>query len=175
MADTPVSLLDRLRRRPAAEDWERLVRLYEPFIRRLLAAPALRGEADDLAQDVLAAVVQHIPTFRRERCGAFRAWLRTIVVNRVNAGRRQRHDRPGAAGGTDGYLALLEVPDPGDGLSAAWDAEHDAHVARRLLELIEPEFTPATWQAFRGLAIDGRSAADVAADLSSLSPLLGIG
>jgi hypothetical protein len=36
---------------------------------------------------------------------------------------------------------------------------------KRLLELIEPDFQPATWQAFRRQVIDGISAETVAAEL----------
>ena len=36
-----------------------------------------------------------------------------------------------------------------------------------LLDLVEGEFEPATWQAFRRLALDGRRAAEVAAELGT--------
>src|SRR5206468_872600 len=37
----------------------------------------------------------------------------------------------------------------------------------RLLEVAEPEFAPSTWQAFQRLAVDGRPAAEVAAELGT--------
>src|SRR5436305_7782497 len=84
MPATPVSLLDRLQRQPDAQSWERLVQLYEPFIRRWLRDPALGPDADDLLQEVLAVLVRDLPAFRRQRSGSFRAWLRTVTVNKVN-------------------------------------------------------------------------------------------
>src|SRR5205814_8835149 len=75
MPATPVSLLDRLQRQPDAQSWERLVQLYEPFIRRWLRDPALGPDADDLPQEVLAVLVRDLPAFRRQRSGSFRAWL----------------------------------------------------------------------------------------------------
>ena len=39
------------------------------------------------------------------------------------------------------------------------------HVARRLLELLEPEFTPPTWRAFQRQALDGATAARTAEEL----------
>ncbi len=165
MADTPVSLLDRLRARPDPQSWDRLVRVYEPFLRRFLRDPALRGDADDLLQDILTVLVRELPTFRRRRAGSFRAWLRTVAVNRVNDWWRKRAHRPAAAGGTDAALRLAELADPASSLSRQWDAEHDRHVARRLLELLEPEFTPGTWAAFRRQVVDGLSASAAAAEL----------
>ena len=36
---------------------------------------------------------------------------------------------------------------------------------RRLLELIEPEFEPATWAAFRLVVLDGKRTQEAAVDL----------
>jgi RNA polymerase sigma-70 factor (ECF subfamily) len=60
---------------------------------------------------------------------------------------------------------LEALEDPHSDLSRRWDEEHDRHVLGRLLEAIRPDFAPATWQAFRRLVLDGRKAADVAAEL----------
>jgi RNA polymerase sigma-70 factor (ECF subfamily) len=57
------------------------------------------------------------------------------------------------------------LEDPDSGLSRLWDEEHDRHVLRRLMELIEHEFSPAAWQAFRRVGLSGEGAAAVAADL----------
>ncbi|HEY1378771.1 MAG TPA: sigma-70 family RNA polymerase sigma factor [Gemmataceae bacterium] len=165
MADTPVSLLDRLRDRPDPQSWDRLIQVYEPFLRRFLRDPALQSDADDLLQDILTVLVRELPKFRRQRTGSFRAWLRTVAVNRVNAWWRQKAGRPAAAGGTDAAVRLAELADPASGLSRQWDAEHDRHVARRLLELLEPEFTPGTWAAFRRQVVDGLPASAAAAEL----------
>lgn len=162
--DTSASLLDRLRVADAAPaDWERLVALYTPLIHGWLRRRHVRPvDADDLVQDVLAVVVRRLPAFRHnERAGAFRAWLRAIAVNclRTNS-RKQRGQLPG-----DFETILDELADPASGLSREWDREHDLHVTRELLRHIEPTFTAKTWAAFRGVALDGRSAADVAAEL----------
>jgi RNA polymerase sigma-70 factor, ECF subfamily len=41
----------------------------------------------------------------------------------------------------------------------------DEFVLKRLLDLIEPDFQPATWRAFRRQVIDGESAETVAGEL----------
>jgi RNA polymerase sigma factor (sigma-70 family) len=162
--DTSASLLDRLHHAPDAATWDRLVHVYEPFIRRWLTDPALAGDADDLTQDVLTVLVRELPLFDRRRVGSFRAWLRTITVNRIKEYWRKRHGRPLAEGGTDAGARLAQLADAASGLSRQWDAEHDAHVAQKLLDLLQTEFTRSTWTAFRRQVVDGQPAAVVAAE-----------
>jgi len=167
VATTSVTLLDRLKAAgPDDPGWRRLHDLYRPLVRHWIArAPALAGEADDLAQEVLFAVARELPRFERRRDGSFRAWLRTITANRVRQFWRDRRRRPpaGAADGTDQFLSRLA--DPAGDLAAEWDRDHDRHVFQKLLTLVEPDFAPATWAAFRRFALDGQPAAAVAADL----------
>jgi RNA polymerase sigma-70 factor (ECF subfamily) len=167
MPDTPVSLLERLRLRPDAGSWQRLVDLYTPLIQDWLRRQGLRPpDVDDLTQDVLGVLVQEMPRFEHDgRPGAFRRWLRNVTVNRLRTFWRARDRRPVAPGGSDFGEVLDQLADPSSGLSAAWDRDHDRHVLRRLLELLEPEFEPATWRAFRLLVLEGRPTADVAAEV----------
>ena len=160
MADTSASLLERLRTQPDDRSWRRLVDLYTPLLHGWLRRYGARPQdADDLVQEVLAVVVRELPQFRHGgRRGAFRSWLRTILVHRVRA--FWRSDRAHPVANAEGVLDQLEDPD--SGLSRLWDEEHDRHVLRRLLELIEGDFEPATWQAFRRVALDGERAAVVA-------------
>jgi RNA polymerase sigma-70 factor (ECF subfamily) len=44
-------------------------------------------------------------------------------------------------------------------------AEAESELLHRALEMIRGEFEPKTWQAFWQTAVEGRAAADVAADL----------
>jgi RNA polymerase sigma-70 factor, ECF subfamily len=46
-----------------------------------------------------------------------------------------------------------------------WDAEHDRHVLRGLLNLVRPEFAPSSWEAFRLTTLDARPVPEVAAEL----------
>ena len=167
MATTSLSLLARLRQDPAPHDWQRLDDLYRPLILRWLARlPGLQDEAADLAQEVMLVVVREVGEFERRREGSFRAWLRMVTVNRVRAYWRERARRPkvGLPGGpAEDFLARLA--DPAGDLAAQWDRDHDRQVFDRLLEVVRPDFTAATWDAFRWFAIDGRPAAQVATEL----------
>jgi RNA polymerase sigma-70 factor (ECF subfamily) len=164
--ETSVSLLERLRTQPNEALWQRLDDLYRPLIRCwLLRDPALRDVVDDLAQEVMAALVTALPAFHRERPGSFRRWLRQIAVNRLKGYWRSRRHRPNLLAGPTADSALAKLEDPASELSQQWDQEHDQHVLRRLLELIEPEFPPVSWQAFRRVVFDDARPAEVAAEL----------
>lgn len=165
MTSTPVSLLNRLKK-PNADpaEWRRLHGIYVPLIRVWLAKePTLRDEAADLAQEVLMVVVKELPGFERVREGSFRTWLRRVTANRARAFIRGRRRRPAVADGSDLFLDQLE--DPASALSQQWDREHDHHVFQQLLAVIETDFSPATWSAFRRSALDGLPAAAAAAEL----------
>jgi RNA polymerase sigma factor (sigma-70 family) len=160
---TSASLLERLRTAgPAAADWRRLFDLYLPLIRAWLTQAGLAADADDLAQEVLVVVVRELPGFRRQRDGSFRTWLRRVTINRVRTWRQARARRPATGlDPTDQFLTQLE--DPASQLSLEWDREHDRHVFAKLLAIVQVGCEPATWEAFRLFAIDGRSAAEAAA------------
>jgi RNA polymerase sigma-70 factor (ECF subfamily) len=166
MSETPVSLLERLRQRPDAESWNRLVALYRPLLEGWLRRQGVQpADADDLIQEVLTVVVRELAQFRHGRPGAFRAWLRTILVNRLRGFFRARQSRPQATGDSDVLKLLEQLADPDSDLSRRWDEEHDSYVARQLLAALEPAFTAATWQAFRRQVLEDARAATVAAEL----------
>jgi RNA polymerase sigma-70 factor (ECF subfamily) len=159
-------LLDRLKvARPSAPDWGRLQEIYLPLIRGWLArVPGLGDETGDLSQEVFLVVVRELPRFQRRREGSFRAWLRKVTVNRVRAHVRQRSRQPVARQDlTDAFLDRLEAPN-GD-LAREWDKEHDRYLFEKLLLIVEQDFDPTTWKAFRRFALDGRPAAQVAEEL----------
>jgi RNA polymerase sigma-70 factor (ECF subfamily) len=167
MSETSVSLLERLRSQPDTASWQRLVDLYTPLLHGWLRRYALQqADVDDLVQDVLTVVVRELPHFQHnQQRGAFRCWLRTILVNRLRYFWRSRQSRPLAACDSDLGQMLDQLEDPGSGLSQLWDREHDQHVLRRVLELIEHDFAPSTWEAFRRVVVEGKDEEAVAAEL----------
>jgi len=167
MSDTSASLLQRLREQPEGEAWQRLVGIYTPLLKQWLGRYGLQvSDVDDLVQDVLAVVVREMPQFEHnQRAGAFRRWLRTILVNRLRGFWRARENRPQAGGDSDLGQMLDQLEDPQSGLSQLWDKEHDRHVMARLLEQIEAEVRPPTWQAFRRVVLDGKDEETVATEL----------
>jgi RNA polymerase sigma-70 factor (ECF subfamily) len=168
MADsTSISFLDRLRQQPDEDAWKRLVDVYTPLLHAWLRRWDVQpSDADDLIQEVLSVLHRELPQFEHsQQKGAFRRWLRTILVHRLRDAWRARRYRPDATGKSDFLQQLAELEDPASGLSQIWDRDHNEHVVRRLLEVIEPEFAPRTWQAFRRQVVDGAEPDTVAAEL----------
>ncbi len=167
MLPTSVSLLERLRTNPDDGAWERLVAVYRPWIIGWLRHQGLAdSDAEDLVQDILLVVVRELPSFQHNRRpGAFRAWLRAITVHRLRDFGRSRGYRPQAGGDSAVLDRLDQLEDPASPLSRMWDEEHDRHVVRRLLALVEPDFEASTWRAFRAVMLEGEKPAAAAARL----------
>jgi RNA polymerase sigma-70 factor (ECF subfamily) len=150
-----------------ANAWKDLTDLYRPLIIGWLNRQGVPArDLDDLSQDVLLSVVKHLPAFEHSgRRGAFRSWLRTIVCSRTTDYWRAIDAGARASGGSGATAALEQLADPDSDLNRQWDEEHDRYVLACLLDLVEAEFEPTTRQAFRRLALDGASGADVAQEL----------
>ena len=167
MNETSLSLLHRLRCSPEAESWERLVHLYAPLIRAWLRKYDVQeSDAEDLVQEVLLAVSKDLGKFEHGgQPGAFRGWLRAILVNRVRKFWRSRDRRPQARGDSELNARLAQLDDPNSKMSQIWNREHDQYVLRQLLSLAEPHFAPTTWKAFCRVALDGAKADVVAQEM----------
>jgi RNA polymerase sigma-70 factor (ECF subfamily) len=157
---------------PAA--WERLVTLYAPFValhcRRWGVA---EQDVGDVLQEVFAAVSANLEHFRKERpCDTFRGWLWTIARNKVRDHFRRRANEPAPAGGTEATRQMQQIPQAtpaGSPIDHGTDEQPDEQLLdcllRQALESIRGEFHAQTWKAFWGVLVEGRSTADVAADL----------
>lgn len=168
---TSLTLLQRLRTSEEAA-WRRLVHLYGPLVRYWCARWGVSGaDADDVTQEVFQAVATGLEGFRRDRPGdTFRGWLHGITRNKLLLHARRIDRQPQAAGGSDAWLRWQELAARPNDPPVEEDpaAEVDA-LYRRALELVRGEFEEQTWRAFWLYAVDGRAAADVAADLGVTS------
>lgn len=171
MADTPRSLLERLRVHSDPESWRRLVELYSPLLRDWLRRyDVSETDTDDVVQEIMAILVREMPNFHHDlRRGAFRRWLRNIMVNRLREFWRDRGSLRNNPQGVIHERFLAQLEDPSSPLNDFWDREHDRQILQRLMALLEPQFEPTTWQAFRLVAVEERSPLEVAQTLG-LSP-----
>jgi RNA polymerase sigma-70 factor (ECF subfamily) len=161
MTPTPSSLLDRLRQPFEPQAWARFVSLYTPFIYSWGRRVGLQEhDAADLVQDVFVTLLQVLPTFTYDRHQSFRRWLWTVTINKWRKDRKRPDNR--ALRGLDGQPEPVAVADD---LEAAWEAEHQQHLANHALRLMRADFDETTWKACWEMVASGRPAAEVAADL----------
>jgi RNA polymerase sigma-70 factor, ECF subfamily len=157
------SLISRLKVHNAVA-WERFSELLGPVVYGWGRRAGLQdSDAADVTQEVFHVVAKQVHGFRKASpTDSFRGWLWGITRHKIADHFRKRATEPEAAGGTailDKSAELTEDP-PDEG-----DAAHDAALAHRALAIIKTDFEVATWQAFLQTAVDGRTAAEVAAEL----------
>ncbi len=162
MSTTSVSLLERLRQPGDSAAWERLVRLYTPLLYYWVRRTGLQeADAADVVQEVFVVLAQKLPELAYDPAkGGFRAWLRTITLNKVrDRAKRRQVELPGDD------RALEEArPGPDDAALFA-EEEHRRYLLARALELMKAELAPTTWKAVWEHAFVGRPAPEVAAEL----------
>jgi RNA polymerase sigma factor (sigma-70 family) len=164
---TSLSLLGRAANAADSESWDRFVELYVPLMRRWLSQYSVQpADADDLIQEVLAFVMQELPKFdHNQRTGAFRNWLRRVLVNRLRSFWRSQRYEPQAKGTSSLLDQLNQLENDKSEISRIWNAEHDRHVISQLMEVVRPRFQEKTWEAFRRQMFDGQRADAIAAEL----------
>ena len=129
MNTTSISLLERACGDSGAESWTRLAGIYTPLLRAWIHKYQLQAsDADDLLQEILMTVSRELPEFQHSgRTGAFRKWLRGILVHRLqNFWRHSKRTRV-VAGRSSMLEQLAELEDDSSQASQLWDAEHDQH------------------------------------------------
>lgn len=156
MTDTPATLLQRLCDQPAAGDWERFVRLFTPLLERWARRLGVNdGDAEDLLQEIFVLLIRKLPEFRYDPARSFRAWLWTVFRHAALAWRK-RQPRVGPA------LEQLEELSCPDAIAEATEAEYRRYLLGRVVQVVQTDFPPITWQIFRQVALEGRPGVEVA-------------
>jgi len=163
MFTTSLTLIGRLCEPADAEAWAHFVALYAPLLRAWVRPLCGQdADADDVIQEVLVVVVRRLPEFAHSRrMGAFRKWLKAVVTNKLGDYLRSDARRPVTSPG----LILAQLADPSSELSREWERQHAQHLTHALLQRIQHEFEPATWEAFHRVTMLGEPTASVAAAL----------
>jgi len=162
---TSVSLLYRIRNQSDTDAWDEFAELYYALVHRWLRGQGVQPQdADDIVQEVMAYVSREIGSFDHNgRTGAFRHWLRQVMVNRLREFWKARRRKGG--GGTDLGDLSDQLADGRSGVSRVWRAEHDRSVLEHLMSAVSGRFQEQSLHAFRGLALEQRPAEEVAAEL----------
>jgi RNA polymerase sigma-70 factor (ECF subfamily) len=164
--DTRVSLLIRLRQEPTDQRaWDEFTDRYGRLIWAWCQQFGLQAaDADDVSQNVLLKLAQHLRSFVYDPGRRFRGFLRTVAHNACKDYLASTR-RAVAAGADSGIHAVLDSVLARDDLAArleeAFDLERLEMAQARVRQRVEPH----TWEAFRLTALEGHSGAEVAAAL----------
>jgi len=164
-SQTSTTLLRRLRENPANQSaWSEFADRYGRLIYRWCRGWGLQeADAEDVTQNVLAELVQQMRSFVYDPAGSFRGWLRTIAHRgwcRLAASRQQ------APTGNPAALELLASSAAGEDFLRHLEQESDRELLEMAMVRVRLRVQPHTWEAFRLLALEGRSGTEVAQQLS---------
>ena len=163
---TQPSLLVRLRDAHDREAWERFVDLYAPLVFAFVRKRGLQeADAADLTQDVLRQVALSAKSLVYDpQRGSFRAWLFTVVRNRLtDHWRAARPEHSGSGDSSQWRQVTEQLVSESD--SAEWDLAYERQLFHFAAKQVRGDFTDATWQAFWQTAVEGREGKSVAEEL----------
>lgn len=161
MDTTHPSLLLRLKDHRDTAAWRVFDEIYRPMMERFARARGLDvADADDVVQQCMAALADHIRSFDYDPArGRFKSWLRTMVNNKVRNFLRDRREQAGDSG----PIRTLASPEASaeEVFEKLWMQEHLWHCLRQ----IESQVDATTFQAFRLFVLDQRPVEEVCAML----------
>ena len=146
--------------------WHDFVALYAPLIHAYGMRRGLQdADAADVAQQVLQSIAQAMPGFEYDPTkGSFRGWLFTTTRNAIYKSYEKQRRVPTATGDTTFHVRLAEEPASEE--VEAWNQEHQRRLVQWAADKTRADFREQTWKAFQATAIEGRPAAEVAAELA---------
>lgn len=163
---TSASLLARLRDAPRDEvAWRQFIERYGGRIYGWCRHWNLQeADAQDVTQIVLLKLADKMQAFTYDPARSFRGWLRTVAHHAWSDFLGDRH-RAGVGSGDTDVRRRLEAVEARDDLLRHLDEEFDRELLEHAMTRVRLRVQPHTWEAFRLLAVEGVSGADVARKL----------
>ncbi|HTQ39756.1 MAG TPA: sigma-70 family RNA polymerase sigma factor [Pirellulales bacterium] len=164
---TRVSLLNRLRNAPTdPAAWKEFAACYSRKIYAWSRAWGLQdADALDVTQSVLSDLVKRLRRFHYNPNSCFRAWLKTLTrhawLNYLN-----KQSRAGQGSGDEVVYNRILTIEARDDLQRRINDAVDEELLREAIARVRLRVEPRTWDAFYLLAIDGKSGAETAQQLS---------
>jgi len=144
--------------------WEEFLTIYIPLVRSLVHRFGLQSsDGDDVIQEVLTKVSQHIGSWKRQReRGSFRSWLATIARNETMMLFRVLKKKPRTNIEFDDWRNTTpEVQDE------TYCTESKIRQITQIAKSIRSSFSAKTWRAFWLSTVEMRS-------IEETSKLLGV-
>lgn len=161
--NTPVSLLDRVRRGDQVA-WNEFSAQCSSMLRQWCLKWGLQtADADDLIQDTLLIVFSRVAEFRRRGAGSFRSWIRTIAwrcwcdaVARVERSMR-----------SEIAVRFCESLEARTSLEEEFRKLFENQILEQAMEIVKRRVQASTWDAFRLTALEN-AGGEIAAEISGL-------
>ena len=165
-SQTSTTLLRRLRQDPADPTaWNDFVERYGRMIYRWCRRYHLQeADAEDVTQNVLLILAAQMKKFTYDPTRSFRGWLKTITYRSWCQFARGRK-KPGTGIGGEQDLDQLCSAQAGAEFLQLLEQECDRELLEKAISLVRLRVQPHTWDAFRLLALEGRSGIEVAEQL----------
>ena len=162
---TSLTLLGRLRSN--ANDQEAWNAFVDRYGRKIYAWCRHWGlqevDSQDVTQNVLLELTRQMSSFDYQPSGSFRAWLKTVAYRAWCDFLRSRQRTQIVSGGTQ--LDRVASPAAGEHLVQQLEEECERELLDQAMLRVRLRVQPHTWQAFVLTALEGKSGADVAAQL----------
>ncbi|HEX3151965.1 MAG TPA: sigma-70 family RNA polymerase sigma factor [Gemmataceae bacterium] len=162
-SQTSPTLLGRLRANPADQAaWNGFVARYAPKILGWCRHWGLQqADAEDVTQSVLFKLAAKMRDFVYDPARSFRSWLKTLA-HHAWADFLEARNRPGVGTGDSHVVERLKTVAARDDLATQLEGEFDKELFDEAVARVRLRVTPAKWETFKLLAIDGLSGAEVA-------------
>lgn len=163
--ETRHSLIVRLKDQRNDLAWTEFVCAYEPFLLRLLKN---QGTPDrhiaDVSQQLLLTIAKSVDRWKPDgKAASFRRWLGCVARNVVIKFMMRERKQVTGQGGSEFLVHMETIADE------SIDSEHSRQYQEELIlwaaERVRGEFRETSWRAFWETEIEGRSVAEVSAEL----------
>lgn len=166
-APTSIGLISRMRREERDEEaWGEFVERYG---RRIYQWGLNRGlqptDAEDVSQNVLVKLAQHLRKFEYDPKLSFRGWLRRITENAIKDDYRQRMRNETGEGGSE-ILVQLNAVEAREDLAQRLKEAYDLELLDEAVSRVSSRIAPNRWLAWHMSARERRPAGEVAAELN---------
>lgn len=162
---TGTTLLRLLQEPDSSRAWSAFVDRYGPRIFGWCRKWNMQeADAENVTQEVLVKLYEKIRLYEPAK-GSFRGWLKTVTQHAWSDYLRSQA-RGGIGEGGTANLNQFHTAEARDDLIRQLEEEFDHEVFEVAKTRVQLRVAPNTWEAFVLLAIDGKSGAEAAAQLS---------
>ena len=162
--NTPLTLLQKLKKHHDEHSWERFVQYYRNYLFAVVRNMLFNDEdSEDLVQDILVKAWRKLPDFDYDPGkGKFRWWLCTMTRNTtLNFIDKRRRDvlrlQEGEQQKLELYLDQVKLPE----IEKITEQEWKNYISNLAWENIEKSLIPKAREAFK-LSLEGKSVPEIA-------------